>query len=73
VVPPGGAQGPCGASADVDPRAADEVFITSSTKDVLPVHAIDDRPVVAPGPVTARATEIFARLSADRLDPEQEE
>jgi branched-chain amino acid aminotransferase len=48
---------------------ADEVFITSSTKDVLPVQAIDDRPVVAPGPVTARAAEIFARLSADRLDP----
>ena len=50
-------------------QRADEVFITSSTKDVLPVHAIDDRTVVAPGPVTARAAEIFARLSADRLDP----
>jgi branched-chain amino acid aminotransferase len=48
---------------------ANEVFITSSTKDVLPVHAIDDRPIVAPGPVTARAVEIFARLSAERLDP----
>jgi branched-chain amino acid aminotransferase len=48
---------------------ADEVFITSSTKDVLPVDAVDDRAVVAPGPVTARAAEIFARLSADRLDP----
>jgi branched-chain amino acid aminotransferase len=48
---------------------ADEVFITSSTKDVLPVHAIDDRPVVGPGPVTLHAGEIFARLSADRLDP----
>ena len=48
---------------------ADEVFITSSTKDVLPVHAIDDRQVVAPGPVTRHAGEIFARLSADRLDP----
>lgn len=49
-------------------RAA-EVFITSSTKDVLAVHAIDDRPIAAPGPVTARAAEIFARLSADHLDP----
>jgi branched-chain amino acid aminotransferase len=48
---------------------ATEVFISSSTKDVLPVHAIDDRPVAAPGPVTARAVEIFARLSAERLDP----
>ncbi len=48
---------------------AAEVFITSSTKDVLAVHAIDDRPIAAPGPVTARAAEIFARLSAERLDP----
>jgi len=48
---------------------AAEVFITSSTKDVLGVHAIDDQLVAAPGPVTARAAEIFARLSAERLDP----
>ena len=47
---------------------AAEVFITSSTKDVLGVHAIDDQ-LVAAGPVTARAAEIFARLSAERLDP----
>ena len=49
-------------------RAA-EVFITSSTKDVMAVHAIDDRQVAAPGPVTARAAEIFSRLSGERLDP----
>ena len=48
---------------------AAEVFITSSTKDVMAVHAIDDQPVAAPGPVTARAIEIFARLSRARLDP----
>jgi branched-chain amino acid aminotransferase len=48
---------------------AEEVFITSSTKDVLPVHAIDDRLLPAPGPVTARAAEIFARLSRERIDP----
>jgi branched-chain amino acid aminotransferase len=48
---------------------ADEVFITSSTKDVLAVHAIDERPIAAPGPVTTRAGEIFARLSAEHLDP----
>jgi branched-chain amino acid aminotransferase len=48
---------------------AQEVFITSSTKDVLGVHAIDDRLVAAPGPVTARAAGIFARLSRERLDP----
>jgi branched-chain amino acid aminotransferase len=48
---------------------AQEVFITSSTKDVLGVHAIDDQPIAAPGPVTAGAIEIFARLSRERLDP----
>jgi len=46
-----------------------EVFITSSTKDVLGIHAIDDRPIAAPGPVTAAVTEIFARLSRERLNP----
>jgi len=49
-------------------RAA-EVFITSSTKDVMAVHAIDDQPVAAPGPMTVRTTEIFARLSREHLDP----
>jgi branched-chain amino acid aminotransferase len=48
---------------------AQEVFITSSTKDVMGVHAIDDRLVAAPGPVTARAAELFTRLSNERLDP----
>jgi branched-chain amino acid aminotransferase len=48
---------------------ASEVFITSSTKDVLAVHAIDDRRLVAPGPLTARVTDIFARLSRERLNP----
>ena len=48
---------------------ASEVFITSTTKDVMAVHAIDDRMIAAPGPLTARATEIFARLSRERLDP----
>jgi branched-chain amino acid aminotransferase len=48
---------------------AQEVFITSSVKDVLGVHAIDDQPVAGPGPVTTRAAEIFARLSRERLDP----
>jgi branched-chain amino acid aminotransferase len=48
---------------------AHEVFITSSTKDVLPVHAIDDRLLAVPGPVTARAAEIFSRLSREHLDP----
>lgn len=49
-------------------READEVFITSSTKDVLAVDAVDDRRL-DPGPVTATAAQIFARLAAERMDP----
>jgi len=48
---------------------ADEVFITSTVKDVMAVHAIDDRLLAAPGPVTAQVVEIFTRLSRERLDP----
>ena len=48
---------------------AQEVFITSSTKDVMGVDAIGDRQVTAPGPVTAQVIEIFGRLSRERLDP----
>lgn len=48
---------------------AAEVFITSSTKDVLAVHAVDDQLFQAPGPLTARAAEIFARLSGEHVDP----
>ena len=49
-------------------QEADEVFITSSTKDVLAVHGVDDR-ALQPGPVTARAAAVFARLCGERLDP----
>jgi branched-chain amino acid aminotransferase len=49
-------------------RTADEVFITSSTRDVLAVSLVDDR-VLTPGPVTARAAKIFAERSADNFDP----
>lgn len=48
---------------------AEEVFITSSTKDVMAVHSVDDRAVHAGGPVTAQVAEIFARLSSEHLDP----
>jgi branched-chain amino acid aminotransferase len=48
---------------------ADEVFLTSSTKDVLGLHAVDSRTLAAPGPVTQRAAEVFARMSAARNDP----
>ncbi len=49
-------------------ESADEVFITSSTKDVLPVHAVDER-ILTPGPVTARAAALFAAGALTDLDP----
>ncbi len=49
-------------------EAADEVFITSSTKDVLAVHAVDDRRLT-PGPVTSRAAKVFSARAAADLDP----
>ncbi len=49
-------------------RTADEVFITSSTRDVLAVHGVDDRPL-EPGPVTARAAKVFAERSSEDVDP----
>jgi branched-chain amino acid aminotransferase len=49
-------------------RTADEVFITSSTRDVMPVHAVDGRSM-HPGTVTARAAKVFAERSTEDLDP----
>jgi branched-chain amino acid aminotransferase len=48
---------------------AEEVFITSSTRDVQPVHRVDSRSLAAPGPVTTAVREDFLlRASAD-VDP----
>lgn len=49
-------------------QTADEVFITSSTKDVLPIHAVDDRDI-AVGPVTTRLRELFRSRAGQDLDP----
>jgi branched-chain amino acid aminotransferase len=48
---------------------ADEVFLTSSIKDVFPVSAIDDRVFSSTGPVTTRVREVWARHSARGIDP----
>ncbi len=50
-------------------QQAEEVFLTSSTRDIHPVHQIDDRAVAAPGPVTKQAMAAFADLVARDLDP----
>lgn len=48
---------------------ADEVFLTSSTRDVQGVSWVDDRRFDCPGPVTVAAAEAFAALVATDLDP----
>lgn len=47
-----------------------EAFLSSSTRDVQPVRAIDGRVLpAAPGPLTAAAASAFAGLMARDLDP----
>jgi branched-chain amino acid aminotransferase len=49
---------------------ASEVFLTSSTRDVQPVHAVDERRMSeAPGSLTAAARETFLQRSAADIDP----
>ena len=58
---------------DVPPAAlleADEVFLTSSTRDVQGVHAVgDDVYAGAPGPITERVSAVFAERAAADVDP----
>ncbi|MGC5364069.1 aminotransferase class IV [Streptomyces sp. DT24] len=49
---------------------AEEVFLTSTLRDVQAVHRIDGRELPgAPGPVTAKAVRIFAERAEDDIDP----
>ncbi|MFJ2815495.1 aminotransferase class IV [Streptomyces sp. NPDC087294] len=49
---------------------ADEVFLTSSLRDVQAVHRVDDRQLPgAPGPVTAKAMRLFDEHAGADLDP----
>lgn len=49
---------------------ADEVFLTSTLRDVQAVHRIDERQLPgAPGPVTAKAMRIFDEQAGADLDP----
>ena len=49
---------------------AEEAFITSSTRDVLPVSHVDGHPLPScPGPRTTEAMAALARLQATTLDP----
>lgn len=49
--------------------AADEVFLTSTGRDVQPVHRVDARTLPTPGPVTRSAAAAFAALMAANPDP----
>jgi branched-chain amino acid aminotransferase len=51
-------------------RRAREAFITSTTRSVLPVRAVDAVPLAeAPGALTRRARDVFAARAAADLDP----
>jgi branched-chain amino acid aminotransferase len=50
--------------------AADEAFLTSTTRDIQPIRAVDGKVFpAAPGPVTRKAIEVFAERGAADLDP----
>ncbi|HEY3684052.1 MAG TPA: aminotransferase class IV [Streptosporangiaceae bacterium] len=50
--------------------SADEAFLTSTTRDVMPIRAVDDRVLPAvPGPVTRAAMKTFAERAAADIDP----
>ncbi|MFF7644643.1 aminodeoxychorismate lyase [Streptomyces canus] len=49
---------------------ADEIFLTSTLRDVQAVHRVDARELPgAPGPVTAKAMRIFQERAGNDLDP----
>ncbi|MFC8455019.1 aminotransferase class IV [Kitasatospora sp. NPDC057223] len=50
-------------------READEIFLTSTLRDVQAVTRVDDRELAGPGPVTTKAMTLFAELSGNDLDP----
>ncbi|MFI7614382.1 aminotransferase class IV [Nonomuraea terrae] len=50
--------------------AAEEAFLTSTTRDVQPIRLVDDTAIpAAPGPITAKAMSVFAERSAVDLNP----
>jgi branched-chain amino acid aminotransferase len=48
---------------------ADEIFLTSTTRDVQAIHRVDDRDLAAPGEITTAVAEVFKTRSAEDLDP----
>ena len=50
-------------------EGADEVFLTSSIKDVFPVSGVDGRSLGTPGPVTRQVRDVWRRHAALTVDP----
>jgi D-alanine transaminase len=52
--------------AEIELRAADEVWVTSSSREVLPITTLDGRPVGSgkPGPLGARAYALYQQYKA---------
>ena len=50
-------------------QQADEVFLAGTTRDVQPVHRVDERDLGAAGPLTQQVVETFARRAAENEDP----
>jgi branched-chain amino acid aminotransferase len=48
---------------------AEEIFLTSTTRDVQGIHRVDDRDLPAPGAITAQVAKIFAERSAQHPNP----
>ena len=49
---------------------ADEAFISSSTRELQPISAVDGNPLpAAPGSVTTLLADAFRRMVAEDLDP----
>ena len=46
---------------------ASEVFLASTTRDVQAVHRWDDRPLIAPGPITSAAADAWREREPDLL------
>jgi branched-chain amino acid aminotransferase len=63
----------CGAVEVDEPvgilSTADEVFLASTTRDIQPVGRVDDRELVAPGPVTRAAMRAWAEREPEDVDP----
>lgn len=48
---------------------SDEIFLTSTLRDVQGVRRVDDRELAAPGPVTKDVMAVFTERSAEEHDP----